>query len=36
VMEYFEIFLERMIMCRTAANHLGCDFGLYINETRLQ
>lgn len=36
VMEYFEIFLERMIMCRTAAHHLGCEFGLYINDTRLQ
>lgn len=36
VMEYFEIFLERMIMCRTAANNLGCDFGLYINDTKLQ
>lgn len=36
VMEYFEIFLERMIMCRRAANNLGCDFGLYINNTKLQ
>lgn len=32
VMDYFEIFLARMIMCRRAANFLGCRFGLVINE----
>lgn len=36
VMEYFEIFLHRMIMCRRAAEVLGCDFHLYINDTQLE
>lgn len=31
VMEYFEIFLERMILCRKAAQTLGLTFGLVIN-----
>src|SRR5665647_2531732 len=35
VMHYFEIFLKRMIMCRRAAEFLGCSFGLLINGTRL-
>jgi metal-dependent HD superfamily phosphatase/phosphodiesterase len=35
LMEYFEIFLERMVMCRKAAEALGCKFGLDINGTRL-
>ena len=35
VMDYFEIFLSRMVMCRRAAAFLGCDFGLLINKTRL-
>lgn len=35
IMEYFEIFLVRMVMCRRAAAHLGCRFELIINETRL-
>ena len=35
LMEYFEIFLGRMTMCRRAANHLNCDFALVINGTRL-
>jgi hypothetical protein len=35
VMEYFEIFLSRMIMCRRAAEHLGCSFQMEINETRI-
>jgi len=35
VMEYFEIFLSRMVMCRRAASFLGCDFNLVINGTRL-
>ena len=34
-MEYFEIFLSRMLMCRRAAAFLGCEFGLVINGTRL-
>ncbi|MDH7578968.1 MAG: HD domain-containing protein [Bacillota bacterium] len=35
VMDYFEIFLTRMIMCRRAANFLGCRFGLQINGNKL-
>ena len=31
VMEYFEIFLKRMVMCRKAANRLGLTFRLIIN-----
>ncbi|QGP90772.1 hypothetical protein MGLY_00830 [Neomoorella glycerini] len=34
-MEYFEIFLTRMIMCRRAAAFLDCHFGLVVNEARL-
>ncbi len=34
VMEYFEIFLTRMVLSRRAASHLGCDFELFINEAR--
>lgn len=33
VLEYFEIFLERMIMCRRAAQVLGCDFRITVNDT---
>ena len=35
VMEYFEIFLDRMILCRRAANFFGCSFSLVINEVKL-
>jgi metal-dependent HD superfamily phosphatase/phosphodiesterase len=35
VIEYFEIFLERMMLCRRAANHLGCNFELVINDAKL-
>jgi metal-dependent HD superfamily phosphatase/phosphodiesterase len=35
VMEYFEIFTERMVFCRKAAQFLGYDFGLVINSFRL-
>ena len=35
VMEYFEIFLHRMILCRRAAAFLGCEFELIINEAKL-
>ena len=31
VMDYFEIFLERMILCRKAAENLGLHFKLLIN-----
>lgn len=35
VMDYFEIFLSRMMMCRRAADFLRADFGLYINGSKL-
>ena len=35
VMNYFEIFMERMIMCRKAAKTLGLQFKLIINEQQL-
>lgn len=31
VMDYFEIFLDRMIMCRKAADAIGLEFKLVIN-----
>lgn len=31
VIEYFEIFLDRMRLCRSAAEYLGLDFKLMIN-----
>ena len=35
VMDYFEIFLKRMTMCRRAAEKLGLSFKLMINEQQL-
>lgn len=35
VMEYFEIFMKRMMLCRNAAERLGLTFHLVINEQRL-
>ncbi len=35
VMEYFEIFLGRMVMCRRAAEQLECTFQLEINGNKL-
>ncbi len=35
VMEYFEIFLGRMVMCRRAAEQLDCRFQLEINGAKL-
>lgn len=35
VMEYFEIFLSRMLLCRRAANFLDCEFALIINGAKL-
>ena len=32
LMDYFEIFLNRMILCRKAAETLGLQFKLIINE----
>ncbi len=36
VMEYFEIFLSRMLMCRTAADTMGYKFLLSVNGTSLE
>ncbi len=36
VMEYFEIFLERMVACRRAAETLGLKFALRVNGVRLE
>lgn len=35
IMDYFEIFLVRMILCRKAAEKLGIEFKLIINEQQL-
>ena len=35
VMEYFEIFMQRMLLCRKAAETLGLQFKLIINEQQL-
>ena len=35
VMEYFEIFMQRMILCRKAAEKLGLQFKLVINDQQL-
>ena len=35
VMDYFEIFMSRMILCRKAAEKLGLQFKLIINEQPL-
>jgi metal-dependent HD superfamily phosphatase/phosphodiesterase len=35
IMEYFEIFLPRMMLSRRAAEFLHCNFALVINNTRL-
>jgi hypothetical protein len=31
IIEYFEIFMPRLIICRRAANYLGCKFEMVIN-----
>ncbi|MFQ5752073.1 MAG: HD domain-containing protein [bacterium] len=35
VMEYFEIFLNRMLYCKRAANFIGCKFCLSVNDNSL-
>ena len=35
VMEYFEIFMKRMVLCRKAAERLGLCFRLAINDQQL-
>ena len=35
VMDYFEIFLTRMLLCKKAAQRLGLEFRLIINEQQV-
>ncbi len=35
VMDYFEIYLHRMEMCKAASTHLGCRFRLIINNLKI-
>ena len=35
VMDYFEIFMQRMVLCRKAAEKLGLQFKLIINGQQL-
>lgn len=35
VMDYFEIFLDRMIMCKKSANYLGVTFALIVNGQKI-
>lgn len=35
VMEYFEIFMTKMVLCRRAARKLNCEFELIINNAKL-
>jgi len=35
VMDYFEIFLKRMMMCRRSAAFLGAEFELFINDSKI-
>lgn len=35
VMDYFEIFMSRMLLCRQAAQRLGLQFQLIINEQKM-
>ncbi len=35
IMEYFEIFTDRMAYCRDSAKYLGYNFGLVINKFKL-
>ena len=35
VMDYFEIFLQRMLMCKRAAEVLGCRFKFLVNGNKL-
>ena len=35
VLDYFEIFMERMLLCKKSAERLGLQFRLFINEQQL-
>ena len=34
IFDYFEVFVERMLLCRRSADKLGLKFGLIINEQK--
>ncbi len=35
ILEYFEIFMTRMVLCRRAADFLRCHFELFVNGAKL-
>ena len=35
VLEYFEIFMERMLLCRRASKFLGVQFEMIINGSKI-
>lgn len=35
VLEYFEIFMDRMLMCRRASQFLGTKFEMIVNESKI-
>lgn len=35
IIEYFEIFMPRIIICRRAANYFGCNYELVINDQKV-
>jgi metal-dependent HD superfamily phosphatase/phosphodiesterase len=35
IMEYFEIFMDRMLIMKKAAESLGCRFEIFINKTKI-
>ena len=35
VLEYFEIFMKRMLLCRRASEYLGVDFQMMINGSKI-
>jgi len=35
IMEFFDIFLSRIKFCRQAARYLGCEFEIFINNSRM-
>ena len=35
VLEYFEIFMERMLLCRRASQFLGVQFEMIINDSKI-
>ena len=35
IMNYFEIFMKRMILCQKASDYLNIKFSLVINDTKM-